>query len=346
MSHLGDVVSALPVFHALRAAFPSAEIAWVVQSEFASLLEGMPGLARAIRFDRPGGWRAWLALRDELAVFAPDLAIDAQANSKSALAMFCTGAARRVGLARRDGRERIGALALTEHARPVASGEAHAMHKMRALCEHFGASSMRCDPALTAGELELGRARCAELFHGNARGAVAIQVAAPGDVRSWPLARQEALARSLGLRGVRVAMLSGPGEAEQGRELASRLAGAHNVEHWIDQRGLRELAAFFAAAGLEGARFAGCDSGPMHLAAACGLPVVVLSGPQSHLRTGPWPIASTPGSPHSVVRAREQPSCAPCLRRDCTHPRGPVCMSELDELDVIAALVGSGAAPS
>jgi hypothetical protein len=77
----------------------------------------------------------------------------------------------------------------------------------------------------------------------------------------------------------------------------------------------------------------------MHLAAACGLPVVVLSGPQEHLRTGPWPLAGEAGSPHRVVRALEQPACAPCLRRECTHPRGPVCMSELACEQVRAALL-------
>jgi len=55
LSHLGDVVHALGVFHALHAAFPSAEIGWAVQPEFAGLLDGLPGLARVFHFERRGG---------------------------------------------------------------------------------------------------------------------------------------------------------------------------------------------------------------------------------------------------------------------------------------------------
>jgi ADP-heptose:LPS heptosyltransferase len=340
LSHLGDVVLALPLFHALRRRFPQAEIAWVVQDEFAPLLDGIPGLTRVIRFARRGGWRAWLALRDELAQFAPELAIDAQGNLKSAFALLATGASRRVGLARPDWRERLGASVLTESAAPVALGDEHAMHKTLALCAHFDASfELRRDPALSKRELELGRELVTQHLGSNARRAVVLQVSDPDDVRSWPLEHFERLARELVAQGNDVLCLSGPGEERDGRELAVRLAGDARIRHWVGQRGLRELAAFMTAAASAGARFVGCDSGPMHLAAACGMRVVVLCGPQVHERTGPWPIASSAGSPHVALRAREQPHCAPCFRRECTHPRGPVCMGGIDPHDVAATLL-------
>ena len=76
LSHLGDVVHALPVYHALRAAHPRAELAWLVQGEFAGLLAGLPGLAAVLAFERRGGARAWLELRAALAAFAPELVVD------------------------------------------------------------------------------------------------------------------------------------------------------------------------------------------------------------------------------------------------------------------------------
>ena len=136
LSHLGDVVLALPLFHALRERFPHAELAWVVQPEFAPLVAALPGLARTIRFDRRAGLRGWLELRRELSEFAPDLAVDAQGNLKSGFALACSGAARRVGLARADWREPLGRFALTESA-ARAAGE-HAFERTRALCRHFG----------------------------------------------------------------------------------------------------------------------------------------------------------------------------------------------------------------
>ena len=141
-------------------------------------------------------------------------------------------------------------------------------------------------------------------------------------------------------------MLSGPGEEQLGRQLAARLAGVEGLTHRVGQRGLRELAAAFAVAARHGARFVGCDSGPMHLAAACGLPVTCLSGPQSHLRTGPWPPPErAPGGHHRVVRSAAPPACAPCLERRCEHPDGPVCMTAIEPLAVLASLTRQGRTP-
>src|SRR5687767_3923209 len=62
MSHLGDVVCALPLYHALRGAFPEARIGWVVQPEFEGLVAGLSGLQCTFRFERAGGARAWVRL--------------------------------------------------------------------------------------------------------------------------------------------------------------------------------------------------------------------------------------------------------------------------------------------
>ena len=126
LSHLGDVVHALPVFHALREAYPAAEVGWICQPEFAGLLEGLPGLSRVFRFQRRDGVGAWRRLYRELRGFRPELAVDAQGNFKSAFATWCTRAPRRVGLARADWRERAASLLVNETA-PPAQG-LHAIH--------------------------------------------------------------------------------------------------------------------------------------------------------------------------------------------------------------------------
>ena len=84
-----------------------------------------------------------------------------------------------------------------------------------------------------------------------------------------------------------------------------------------------------------GLRLIACDSGPMHLAAACGLAVVALEGPQEAARTGPWPLGE---GRHRVVISAHPPACAPCRKRRCRHPSGPVCMAEIDAEDVVGAL--------
>ncbi len=356
LSHLGDVVHALPVFHALRRSRPQARIAWAVQAEWAPLVDGLAGLERTLHFDRRGGPRSWLELHSELACFAPTLAVDAQGNLKSALVTLSSGAPRRVGLHPRDWREPAGALVLTERA-PAAGGSesvVHAVARMQALARHVAGlgpgEPLRADPALSPEETahgaeELAR-RCGGLDDTQPPLAI-VQLARAGDVRSWPAGHFAKLALDLLARDQRVLLLSGPEEEPLGRELEQRLPASERLCHWVGQRGLRELAGVFTAAARAKARLIGCDSGPLHLAAACGLPVIALCGPQDPRRTGPWPlpdslagqpVGSLP-SPHRVVQARSSPPCAPCRSRVCTHPLGPVCMRELEPELVLQALL-------
>jgi len=352
LSHLGDVVHALPVYHALRARYERARIAWVVQPEFAELVRALPGLDRVIEFGRRDGARAWWRLHRALRAFAPELAVDAQGNVKSAAATWLTRARRRIGLHAGDWREPIGARVLTEHAPRAAaertSGrEPHALDRMIALARHVGAGPARFDPALSPSERERGRELARDRLRG--RDPVVLFLADPSDPRAWPIEHYAELARRLGDEGRGVLVLSGPAEAALGARLERELGTSETRHHWVGQRGLRDLAAFFAAAAERGARFVGGDSGPMHLAVASGLPVVALAGPQSHWRTGPWPpppdpasdpvVDPAPGAPaHRVVRSTVELECAPCLARRCRHPDGPVCMTTLDPDRVRTAL--------
>lgn len=352
LSHLGDVVHALPVFHALRAAHPQARMGWAVQREFAGLLQGLPGLDETILFERRGGARAWLELATLLERFAPTWTVDAQGNLKSALVTLASRAARRSGLAWSDWRERPGALVLTDHAAPAASEATaerqpvHAMQRMLALVEHTAGSAARAqarfDPGLGVLELERGRALLDEHAPAAGHNLVILQLTQPSDVRAWPLEHCAQLVRELCRDGRGVLVLSGPAELDAGRELARALPTHDLLTHWIGQRGLRDLAAVFTAAAARDARFVGCDSGPLHLAAACGLRTLALCGPQDAHRTGPWPRpdddAASAAAGHLCVVSAQPPTCAPCLARTCSHARGPVCMRELTPERVRAAL--------
>jgi ADP-heptose:LPS heptosyltransferase len=86
---------------------------------------------------------------------------------------------------------------------------------------------------------------------------------------------------------------------------------------------LRELASLYRDASL----VITTDSGPMHLAAAVGTPVVALFGPTDPARTGPY------GRGHRIIRRGI--SCSPCFRKQCEAPR---CMTEISVEDVFAAV--------
>jgi ADP-heptose:LPS heptosyltransferase len=86
---------------------------------------------------------------------------------------------------------------------------------------------------------------------------------------------------------------------------------------------LRELACIYREADL----LVTTDSGPMHLAAAVGTPVVALFGPTDPARTGPY------GSGNRIVR--KGLSCSPCFRKRCETPR---CMTDISVEEVFTAV--------
>jgi len=345
-SHLGDVVCALGVYHALRERWPAAELAWVVQPEFADLVRGLEGIRCVFRFGRKRGVAAWIRLCVDLRRFRADLAVDAQGNLKSAGATLCSGASRRVGLHPSNWRERAGAWVVNEHADAVPPERPHAIERTLELARRatgrgageLDADGLRTDPELSAAETERGERLCDRWLPRDPAGASILHLAAPGDVRSWPVVCFRRTAELLAARGRGVLLLSGPGEDELGQTLRVDVGPRPGLRHWVGQTGLRDLAAFFTAAARRGARLVACDSGPMHLAAACGLPVTVLAGPQDAERTGPWHPPGSP-TPHRVLRAADPPDCAPCLARSCTHPRGNVCMTEITPERVVDDLL-------
>ena len=345
LSHLGDVVHALPVFHGLTQAFPASTLAWAVEREFAGLISPLPGLARTIEVDRRGGWRAWLAFAEELLRFAPDLVVDCQGNFKSALASLLPGGARRLAPHALDWQEPAACLASTQRAERAGQGRAstrvHAIERAMSLLRlatglDLKLGDLRFDPGLTSSEIERAQDDLQTRWPECAPGAYMLLLGTGPDPRSWPMEHWRVLALELSRRGRPLLILSGPAQARAGQELTHGLPPG--IRHWIGQRGLRQAAAFFHVCAGRGARGIGIDSGPMHLAAACGLPMTLLEGPQWHERTGPWPVAGSVDSPHRFVRSLTPPSCSPCFARSCAHPLGAVCMRNLSPMRVLEGL--------
>lgn len=302
LSHLGDVVQTLPLVHALRAAIPDLELGWAVEPPFAELVAP---LARVFLFQRHGGFRAWPALARELRTFRPEVALDAQGNLKSAVVTRLTRAPRRVGFAAVDWQESFHRLALTEQA-PPAPGP-HLVERVWNLAQHVADGlppAPPLDPFLTPDERLRGGALMSERAPVGRGRLWILHPGRPGDPRSWPTERFARLAERLLDAEQSVLVLTGPAELEAGARLARTLVPRRRLAHWSGQRGLRDLAAVFAAARERGARLVVGDSGPAHLAASVGLPVRLLAGPTTPRHTGPWPPRESSG----VHRVLLQPS--------------------------------------
>jgi ADP-heptose:LPS heptosyltransferase len=72
------------------------------------------------------------------------------------------------------------------------------------------------------------------------------------------------------------------------------------------------------------------DTGPMHVAAALGKPVVALFGPTEPRRTGPY------GQLSGVIQISLP--CLPCLKDYCVYPKPMECLRAISPDRVVAAV--------
>jgi heptosyltransferase I len=301
LSAIGDVVHTLPALAALREG--GWDTAWLVEPLARPLLAGNPALtelveAPAARAFTAGGARR--ALRD-LRRARADVALDLQGLWKSAAWARLSGARRVVGYARPWRRE-PGSAVLVKERVDAAPEAVHVIDKNLALLRPLGIEAVgRREfplPPLAAEAAEVD-ARLAAL---GVRSLVVLNPGGGWRSKLWPPEGFGAVARALRARGLDPIVTWGPGEDGLADRVVAASGGAA-VRCFATT--LREYVALARRARVVVA----ADTGPMHLAAAVGTPVVALFGPTDPARNGPFSAAD------EVVR--RVPSCAPCHRRAC-----------------------------
>ena len=302
-SALGDIVHTLPILGLLKRRWPDAQVSWLVGSAFAGLLEGHPLLHEVVRFDRKRFSKAWWnpAALVELVKFGRglrehhfDLVIDLQGLLRSGFTAKIARSPVRVGFA--NAREM--AWVFYTHRVPVASLEQHALERYLLVTDALGCGRESIEFRFPLNDEDRAAAR--QLTNGAVRYAVLI----PGTnwpTKRWPVERFAALVEPIKSRfGFDVVVAGSAGESA----LGDRIAGAKNL---CGKTTLRQLVALLEGASLVIAN----DSGPMHIAAALGRPLVTMFGPTNPVRTGPF------GRDDSVVRV--DIPCSPCYSRRCSH---------------------------
>ncbi len=340
-SSFGDVIHALPVLHGLRQRFPRARISWLVSTACAGLLEGHPELDEIILFDRRRfgrlgrSWQVtweFAAFVRELNARRFDLALDLQGLFRSGFLSLASGAGVRMGFAR--ARE-FGWLFYTRPMREP-RGERHAVDRNYQAGRLLGFAEVPIRFALPVA----AEARAVMTERLAAAGIAAGEryaLLAPGtrwETKRWPVEHFAEVARRLKAdHGLAVVLAGAPDEVEAAAQVATLAGGG--VANFAGQTSLRELIALVSGAAVVIMN----DTGPMHLAAALGRPLVALYGPTSPVRTGPY------RRPEAVVRL-DLP-CSPCyLKRLADCPYGHRCLRELTPAMVcrrVAALLAAEA---
>jgi len=314
LSSIGDVVHTLPSLAALRNRFPEACITWVVEEESRDILQGNPQIDRIL----VSGRKRWARdLREgrrigetlgEIRRFLRDLrdrpydvVIDFMGLFKSAVLVFASRGKRKLGY---DSWQEMSGLFYNEKI-PEDMGK-HAVDRYLDFARHLGAETAEPEFFLHLPEESRNRAD-ALLRDGGVAPEAPFVVLSPmsyaGETRLWEDDRFAALADRIVRELRRPTVLTG----HQTGGRIDRIAAAIRTKtlNLENRTTLKELAHLYRRAAV----VVTPDSGPMHIAAAMGTPVVALFGASDPARTGPY------GRTHTVIRA-EMP-CSPCFRKTC-----------------------------
>jgi heptosyltransferase-1 len=316
LGSMGDIIHTLPAATALRRAFPEVSLGWVVEERWAELLCTLPEarsgprsarrpLVDRIHIVNTKAWRRSLfstqtweqiaAGLSELRAQRYEVAIDFQGAARSAIVSRWSGANVVYGFA--QPRENVASMFYTRQAISLGG---HVVEQNLSLAEAVARQP------LAMPKVEFPHDEAAETQRENRlQGLDDFALLNPGagwGAKQWPAERYGEVARRLAEDGVKALINFGPGEEPlmQAVESASK-----DVAKGVASS-LTELIALTRRARL----FIGGDTGPMHLAAALGVPVVAIFGPTNPARNGPFGTRSivlrSPISPTTHSR-RAQP---------------------------------------
>ena len=301
-SSLGDVVHSLPFLNAMKTCFPEAEIHWVIAKGLEGLLDGNPMIKRLWVINKDA-WKKIDNAKNTVTEIRNlfkglkkekfDLVIDLQGLLRSGIITKATGAPVRIGF--QEARE--GSRFFYTH--KVKGGkDIHAVDRYLKIASFLG-----CDVSDVSFPFspESSSIFNSQLLTLNLPKEYAVIV--PGarwKTKRWPPEKFGELASRLPVQSVIVGSKADKDIAD----LIVSLSEGKTIS-LAGKTSLKELIAV-----MRKAKFViSNDSGPMHIAAALGIPVYAIFGPTDPLRTGPY------GKGHTIIRAAIP--CAPCFKKTC-----------------------------
>lgn len=280
LTGLGDVVHGLPVVNALKRAWPTTRITWVVEPMPAGILAPHPAVDQVIIYEKQAGLRGVRDLRRRMAAERFDLALNLNIYFKSVWPLLFSGADERWTFGRDRARDGVW-LAGNRHlpARP----RRHTQDMFLEFVEALGVEPRPLEWRLVVTEAERAEQR-RFLQQLEGRPAVALVPASANSRKDWPAQRYAAVADAIEADlGARAVLVGGPGSREiRAAQRIVECAARPPIRMMGD--GVRRLIWILEACSAVVAP----DTGPVHIARAMGTPVVGLFGHTNPWRVGPY----------------------------------------------------------
>lgn len=306
----GDIVHSLPFLAALKERYPHSEIHWVVAKGLHRFLEDHPLIHKLWIMDKDG-WKDRSRIRKTLREINSfrkglrdehfDISVDLSGLLRSGLITWAAGAKYRLGFSDSD----EGSPLFYTH-KITGGDQIHAIDRYLKLARLLGCDTAKVSypfaplPDITKLLQSLPPQFCI------------IAPSAGKMANRWPATRFAELASRLDIPSIIIA-----GNSDM--DIADEVVAGSNGKA-IDlagQTGLTEMVALTAQA-----KFFICnDTGPMHIAAALGIPVFALFGPANPIRTGPY------GSNTTVIQIPLD--CSPCYAQKPCSKHKWRCMNDI-----------------
>jgi lipopolysaccharide heptosyltransferase I len=284
---LGDIVHAIPVAAALRRAYPAARIDWLVSGKHREILDLVPAIDQRLPIqDRSGaedGATLWSAIR-AMRQTRYDVAFDLQGLIKSAIIARLSGASRVVGFNGKYAREPLARVFYTDVHDPGGDGMYAPGETRHVVDINLGMlRAIGIDPGPAEFPLENVASPVAASMTEAAGGRFALlNPGAAWPNKRWPAPRLGALAIALcQRRNLKSVVLWGPGEFDLAEDVVATAAGAAILS---PETSVADVVALARGASV----MVSGDTGPTHIAAAVGTPIVGIYGPTRPGRNGPW----------------------------------------------------------
>lgn len=306
---IGDVLLSTPVIKALRDKFPRAHIAVMVGPYAREIVEGNPYLNEVIVYDkdaRQKGW--WASLRFARALKAKkfDLALVLHPTNRAHLLAFFAGIPKRVGYDRK-----LGFLLTDRLEHTKQRGEKHELEYNLDLVRYLG---IEPQDAATFMPVTPEAEKWAESFLrqegvADADGLAALHPGASCISKLWPVERfAEVADRLVDKYGFKILLVAGPKDAALAAKVAEGMR--HRPVNLAGKTSLSRLAGIFKRCRV----LISNDSGPVHLAAAVGIPVISIFGRnQKGLSPKRW------GPANQKSRVLHKAGCLECLAHNCKN---------------------------
>ncbi|KAF0143748.1 MAG: heptosyltransferase I [Nitrospirae bacterium] len=330
-SSLGDIVHSLPFLNAIRDRFPKSEIHWVVARGLEGLLEGHPMISKLWIINKDN-WKKIKNMKGTVSELKDlfkslkkekfDIVVDLQGLLRSGVLAAATGAPLRIGF--NEARE--GSRIFYTH-RVKGGKDIHAVDRYLKIAKFLG-----CDASDVKFPFPLSFSSSQGInyflneynppsppFDKGGMGGFCDEYAVivPGArwrTKKWPSERFGELASILPVKAL---VVGGKSDIDISNRVAAgskgnamSVAGMTSIKELVD---LMRKAKFVVSN----------DSGPMHIAAALGVPVFAIFGPTNPLRTGPY------GKGHVIIR--KELKCSPCYKKTCKDVR---CMDAVSVKEV------------